>query len=69
MTFTRDNIVGVEFTSPKGIKYKIDGVNGVGSPIISWQTSQGTHEMVGYTMQRVLHFLNNGTWIVKNSKV
>lgn len=68
MTYTSDNIVGVEFTvkgEPEKVLYKIKSVEN-NRVIITWNNG-GCHNN-GNTTQ-IVKFLNNGTWIVKNSKV
>ena len=70
MTFTRDNIVGVEFTVKGELEqtYNVIGFNIDGNPIIEWDTN-GNKGTAYYPAGHVLYLLNNGTWIVKNSKV
>lgn len=68
MTYTSDNIVGVEFTVAPNTKrtFKVGYFGKSGSPIISWKSETGLRcKTEAYTAATIAHNLNNGTWIVK----
>jgi len=70
MTYDKSNIVGVEFTV-KGerppINYKIISVKD-NKATIEWTEPLGDCRSTFSVKRTVLKYLNNGTWIVKNSK-
>lgn len=68
MTYNRDNIVGVEFTV-KGERFIIKEINMFGLPVIEWLSAGGNRSGTPCSIKTACDYLNNGTWIVKNSNV
>lgn len=69
MTYDKSNIVGVEFTAPDGFTYKIlTKTNKLGHFRVSGDI-RGFYRTWEIHSKEICENLNNGTWIVKNSKV
>lgn len=62
MIYTKDNIVGVKFTANSETEYKISGIDGNGSCIVTFKDDDGQMKQTTYTLNASIHYLNEGNW-------